>query len=387
MSRPPIALAFSTYLAKAVVVFPLCAGCAHRSSSPQSSPSATTPAASASVSPASPSEPTTLASLSDVDYVGRVGKLASGEVQYAWSGAGFRVHFSGRALVARMDDGAGYHTVILDGELRPVLKTMKGARRYTIVEGLKPGEHLLEVYRRTEPNVGVTTLSAIEIVGGQVLEPPRQRTHHMEIVGDSISCGYGNEGPNTSCGFDAAQENHYLTYGALLARRFDADLSTIAWSGRGVVKNYDGRKGDLMPTLYQRIVPNSPELTQGVNSPAADLTIVNLGTNDFSTEPDPAESTFVATYTELLTEVRRRSPNTFIITTIGPMLSGVDLERAENAIRKAVTNRNTAGDARVVYHKLRTANVAPGCDWHPNLKTHEAVAKELEGPIARALNW
>ncbi len=117
------------------------------------------------------------------------------------------------------------------------------------------------------------------------------------------------------------------------------------------------------------------------------MVIVNLGTNDFSTEPDPSESTFVTAYVELLAEVRRQSPTAFVLTTIGPMLGGADLERAERYIRKAVDNRVKSGDSRVVYHKLRTRNIDPGCNWHPGLKTHQQMAAELEEPVARALAW
>lgn len=323
--------------------------------------------------------------LSKVQFLGRVAFTPSGQAQYAWSGAGLRVRFSGRGLVVQMDDAGRYHTVVVDGALRPRLETQKGVRRYTLVNDLAPGEHVVELYRRTEAFVGMTTVIAIDVVNGQLLDMPNNR-RHVEVIGDSISCGYGNEGADTSCHFSPETENHYLTYGALLARHFDAQLSTTAWSGRGVVKNYNGEPGEFMPDLYKRILPERPEVTKGLRPPA-DLVIVNLGTNDFSTEPDPSEQAFVAGYAGLLGQIRSQSPNAYILTTIGPMLGGADLERAEKYIREAVARRVRAGDSRVAYHKMRTPNDAPACDWHPSLKTHELIAEEIEAPIAKVLKW
>lgn len=378
----------SLQCAKAVAPIALLASC-----KPQtvSKPAANTTSLQASSHPgastAVPPSPASYESLNRLHFVGRVATLPSGAVQYAWSGAGFRAHFSGTGLIVQMDDSAGYHSVVVDGTLRPALATQKGLRTYAVVENLSPGEHELALYRRTEAEVGVTTLHAVAPIDGKLLGAPPAMARHIEVIGDSISCGYGNEGPNTSCHFAAAQENHYLSYGALLARRFDADISTIAWSGRGIVRNYAGRAGNFMPELYQRVLPENPEVTQAVSAPAADFVLINLGTNDFSTEPDPSESVFVNAYVGLLEQARRRSPSAFILTTIGPMLGGPDLERAENCIRKAVAARAKAGDTRVTYYKMRTTNDAPACDWHPSLTTHAKIAKELEAPIASALKW
>jgi lysophospholipase L1-like esterase len=323
---------------------------------------------------------------SRVAFVGRVAFAPSGQAQYAWSGAGFALRFRGRGLALDMNDPGNHHTVVLDGTLRPKLVTQRDQHKYTIVDNLEAGEHQVELYRRTEALFGVTTLISIEVIDGELLAPKDSPRRHIEVVGDSITCGYGDEGSDATCRFSAETENHYLTYGARLARHFGATLSTVAWSGRGVVKNYDGESADLMPVLYKRTLPEQPETRQNRRAPA-DLVIINLGTNDFSTEPDPAEATFVEAYFELLAEVRRQSPNAYVLTTIGPMLGAQDLERAERGILEAVKRRTLAGDQRVGYHKMRTTNDKPGCDWHPSIRTHELMEQELVEPVARALGW
>jgi len=328
----------------------------------------------------------TPAAFSKVRFVGRVAFTQSGQAQYAWSGAGFVVRFRGHGLALQMDDSGNQHTIVVDGAVRPKLVTQDGRRRYVIADHLKWGEHQVELYRRTEAMFGVTALVALEVLGGELVAPQQMPQRHIEIVGDSITCGYGDEGSYPQCRFSADTENHYLAYGAHLARHFGATLSTVAWSGRGVVQNYHAMPGDLMPVLYKRILPERDDALQSSPVPA-DLVIINLGTNDFNSEPDPADEKFISGYLELLAEVRRLSPSAYVLTTIGPMLGDDDLERAERCIIEAVKRRNLSGDQRIGYHKLRATNDQPGCDWHPSVRTHEIMAQELAEPVARALGW
>ncbi len=346
------------------------------------------PADTATLPTAATVRPTTKppVALSNVRFVGRVAYTPGGHAQYAWSGAGFVVRFRGRGLVLQMDDPGNHHTVVLDGEQRPKLVTQRGQQRYIVADELNSGEHQLEVYRRTEALFGMTTLLGVEALNGELLAPKDVPRRHIEVIGDSISCGYGIEGLDARCRFSAETENHYLTYGARLARRFGATLSTVAWSGRGVVKNYNGESGELMPALYKRTLPEQAETRQSHITPA-DLVIVNLGTNDFSTEPDPTEEAFTGAYCDLLAEVRRRSPNAYILTTIGPMLGAPDLNRAERDILEAVKRRKRSGDTRIGYHKLRAGNDQPGCDGHPSVRTQAIMEQELSEPVARALRW
>ena len=326
------------------------------------------------------------ASPGPIRFVGRVEVDGAGGARYAWSGAGFVARFLGTGVAVRLRDEKNQHQVVLDGRLFASLVAMGGVERYLVAEGLPPGEHRLEMYRRTEALFGVTQVLGIEVADGRLLEVGPAPARRLEVVGDSISCGYGNEGRSPDCRFSAETENHYASYGAVLARSLDAELSTVAWSGRGVIKNYGGEPGDLMGRLYERTLPESPS-SRWLQGESNDAVIVNLGTNDFSTEPDPVLDVFVRAYAALLEQIRRGNPRAFILCTVGPMLGGHDLERAQAAIASAVEQRRSAGDARVAAHRMRTANESPGCDWHPSIATHRRMAEELAAPIRAALGW
>lgn len=321
-----------------------------------------------------------------VHFIGRVAEGPAKQAQYAWPGTGFVVVFRGTGIAVRLRDNENEHQPVLDGHPLPKIVTKQGVERYTIADHIPNGQHRLEFYRRTEALFGVTGFLGIDVQAGQIVESERLVQRRIELIGDSISCGYGNEGTSPSCPFSAATENHYLSYGALIARALNAELSTVAWSGRGVVRNYAGETGSTMPELYERTLP----LHAASVWPAKvtyDAVIINLGTNDYSTSPHPKESTFVAAYVALLEHVRRNSPGAFILCTVGPLLSGRDRKRAEAAIASAVGTRKAAGDPRVLFHSMKTQNEAPGCDYHPGIATHQRMAEELAQPLRTALGW
>jgi len=322
-----------------------------------------------------------------VHIVGRHDGCDESGIRMAWSGTGFVARFSGTGLRFTQSGASVQYTVVADGEVGANVETQSGTHGYEAMTGLEAGEHTVEVYRRGEASFGTTVLQSVEAIDGELLSPPAPPERRLEIVGDSITCGYGNEGESRDCSFSADTENHYLTYGAVLARRFDAELSTIAWSGRGVVVNYGGdTSSPPMPAYFDRAVPLDAS-TVWYFSWEPDAVIVNLGTNDYSTDHDPDDDTFIDGYVGLLRNIRRRYPTTYILCTLGPLLSGTDLSTARDNIAAAVAAVHDAGDDRVATYELAPNNPDPGCDWHPSVATHAAMADELAVPLAAALSW
>src|SRR5690606_9772530 len=296
--------------------------------------------------------------------------------------------FNGTGLSFTQSGASVQYTVLVDGELEPNLATQSGEHTYVIATDLEPGEHTAEIYRRGEASFGATSLLAVEVEDGELLDPPPRADRTIEVIGDSITCGYGNEGDSASCSFSADTENHYLTYAAIMARSFDAELSTVAWSGKGVVVNYGGDMSTTLPEMMERAVPSSNTSVWDYSAaPEPDVVIINLGTNDFSTDNDPSDEDFVAGYGSLLESIRSRYPSAFILCTVGPLLSGTDLAKARDGIEAAVSQRQDAGDDAISAYSMLTGNPSPGCDWHPSLATHEAMAEELGSVIEEELGW
>lgn len=321
-----------------------------------------------------------------VRFVGRSDGCDPAGVRYAWSGSGFVGAFRGTGLKVRLKEKPNQHTVLIDGKLGPKLVTTDGEAWYTLATGLSSGEHRVEMYRRTEASFGTTLVEAFEVEGGELLAPPAPAERRIEVIGDSITCGYGNEGA-LPCPFSAETENHYLAYGALLARSLGAEASTVAWSGKGVIYNYGGDRVSPMPVLYPRVDPDDRAHPYDFKF-QPQLVLINLGTNDYSSGHDPTDELFVTTYRTFLETLRAAYPNAFILCTVGPLLSGNMLATARRNIRTAVDARIAAGDTNVDTYELTTPNAEPvGCDWHPSLAVHAAMAAELEAPIKKKLGW
>ncbi len=333
--------------------------------------------ASDSVAPDAP------AAVPAVHFVGRHESTAPGQARFGWSGTGLLVRFQGTAVRVRMDNPQGAYTVVVDDAVQPPLQTTPGFQTYTLAGGLAPGEHVVQLLRRVEGHAGVTSVDKVEIDGQLLAPPPVKR--RMEILGDSITCGYGNEGADQSCHFSYDTENHFLTYGAVAARAVGAELSTIAWSGKGVIFNYGDDKDQPLPTLYERTLPTESGLWNFQWQ--ADVVLVNLGTNDFSTDGDPTEGEFVPAYVALLEKLRSKYPNALLLCTVAPLLWGDDKTTSDAYVQKAVDQRVAAGDKHVKRIDISVDAIGLGCDWHPSAATHAAMGARLVTVLHDELGW
>jgi len=317
-------------------------------------------------------------------FVGRHDDSNPDAVRFGWPGTGVVVRFAGTGIRVRMNDPAQYYSLVIDGVEQPRLATTSGERLYDLASGLADDVHAVELYRRTEGFFGPTVFLGAELDG--TLLAPTPPTRRIEILGDSITCGYGNEGADQYCNFSADTENHYLTYGAIAAREVGAELSTIAWSGKGVIYNYGDDTVEPLPELYDRTVPTDGSVTWDfVWQP--DVVVVNLGTNDFSTDNDPTETLFVGAYVALLEQIRAAYPDAVVLCTVAPLLGGSDQTTVEGYIDEAIAERAVAGDSGVSRIDLSVAADGWGCDWHPSVATHQAMAARLVSVLHDELGW
>jgi len=319
-----------------------------------------------------------------VHFVGRIDDSDPSSVRFAWPGTGAIVRFEGTGARVRLDDPARYFTVVVDGEVQPRLATSSGEQLYDLASGLPPGVHTIELYRRTEGGFGATKFLGFELDGTMLPPPPVER--RIELLGDSITCGYGNEGADQYCNFSADTENHYLTYGAIAARAVGAELSTIAWSGKGVIYNYGDDVVEPLPEVYDRTIPLESGTTWDFGW-QPDVVLINLGTNDFSTDNDPTEPLFVGAYVDLLDQIRLHYPGARILCTVAPLLGEPDSSTVLGYIDEAIAQRAAAGDTNVARVDLDATNDGWGCDWHPSIATHQAMATKLETVLADELGW
>lgn len=308
--------------------------------------------------------------------------------RFEWSGVSIQARFKGTSAAVDLDGGNNnYFEVIVDGQVQPRLTTSSGRKKLDLVTGLPDAEHDLVLWRRTEAdNFAPSQFFALDFGSGTLL-PPTVPSHKMEVIGDSITCGYGDEGAGPNCSFSFDTENNYSAYGSVAARALGADLYTECWSGKGMYRNGDGSTTDTMPPLWDRTIPTDSTSSWDF-SWTPDAVVIDLGTNDFA-KGDPGQA-YVTAYESFLTELRGHYPNAYVFVMIGPMTSGSDLTTARGYLDQVVQSRTSAGDTRIsqVLIDPQDGNAnGLGCDYHPSVKTHALMGKTLADAMKTALGW
>lgn len=333
-----------------------------------------------------------------VRWVGRVDVSDRAAIKLAWSGSGFVGIFSGDAVtVSLRTQGRGpiYFQPVVDGAPGPRFAVGEALQSVDLATGLPPGPHRIELYRESEgKGLGYSVFSGFP--RGTPLEPPPPSGRALEIVGDSISAGFGNLGREhhpgyapdpEGCEFSTATESAYLTYGALAARAVGAELSVLAGSGWGVYSDREGNRARVMPALFGNTLGEQPAPAWNFAlEPQA--VVINLGTNDAAAHnltPDkfePAYAAFVAT-------VRTKYPSAFILCAVGSMLYGADRQAALEQLRRVAAGRARLGDSRVRVLDLGVQDplIGTGCSWHPSVAEHERMAKILVAELRSSLDW
>jgi lysophospholipase L1-like esterase len=294
----------------------------------------------------------------------------------------FQARFTGTQAAIGLSDGANANrfTVVVDGTAPRTLTTVAGQTSLALASGLANGTHTLVVWRNTEASIGVTTFTGVTGFGtaGALLAPAAAPDRRVEVIGDSLSVGAGVEG-NAACpgGIDAFT-NNYLAYGSIAARAVGADLVTIAWSGIGVYRNFDGSTANTMPIRYPYSIPND-QTPWDFTRYQPDVTIINLGTNDFG-QGDPGAA-YETAYVAFVRAVRAKYASTRFI--LIDMYGGVRLTR----INDVVAALAALGETQVESLSVSAAQNNLGCNQHPNVAGQSAMGAVLTARLQSLMGW
>ncbi len=332
-----------------------------------------------------------------ITYMGRVDKSNPNFVSFSYPGVTILTRFRGKSITARFKDLAGqgmhntFYCIIDNGEPQKIVLN-EGQYEYVLASRLKDTLHTVELVKLTESLVGEVNFSGF-IVGDKtgdaflVYAEPLPELK-MEFIGNSLTCGYGNElsSMTPKQGFSPLNENNYYAYGAITARKLNAQYVCTAYSGKGVCRNYEGDSENTIPQFYGRIIATKPDSKWNHSDYIPDILVLNLGTNDFMSESTTKirvdSIQFIAEYTAFLQRMKGYYPDAEIICAVGPALHDNmefypnQLTRYSQCVLTAI--KNAGGEENHIHYFETEPQEGPfGEDYHPTIDTHKRMANEL----------
>jgi hypothetical protein len=327
-----------------------------------------------------------------IEYSGRIDFSNPASPRFSYSGVSIRACFKGTGISAIMNDerGENFYAIIVDGTNTQRIHPQAGQQTYLMAENLADTIHEIEIFKLTEEMFGKTYFLGFQIDDtDSLVEIVDQRELLIEFIGNSITCGYGNEGQNGGT-FGATTENHFMTYAAITSRSFNARHLAVCKSGIGIYRNYDGPAAgnpDCMTNFYNRIYLYNP-LPRYSFEETPDLVCVNLGTNDFSTSGGDSAH-YVSTYLNFIDSIQNHYSHPDIVCLVGCMLGGATLEKVRSYVQFIADSANNRGKGNVYFFEMseQTGDLGIAIDYHPTVAQHMENSRELIHFIAALKSW
>jgi lysophospholipase L1-like esterase len=287
----------------------------------------------------------------------------------------------------------GRFRTFVDGDATSTELWVDASGTHTLTKSLQPtlAQHV-RVYLMAEPHkTGTLEHGPWGFAGfttdGTAL-PTAPRARRLEIVGDSITAGSGNVG-KAPCTESVNDTDHSRSYGALLCAKLEANCSFVAYSGKGLYENCCAPFFyHLMPSWFWFNAYGSDTMTPWDHSAfVPDAVLVNLGTNDASRGKDNSsawETAFVNTYVGFLANLTaayggRRSLPIFL--GVGAITDNyLHLVQQTAAVARASAFNVTVVD-------MMNAEPNDGCNGHPGIAAHAAMAAIAEKAVKSVMGW
>ena len=330
----------------------------------------------------------------NIQYVGRICFDNPKQPRFTFPGVQINARFTGTSLKMIAKPQSGYFMVRID-EAEPFKVAFRGGRDsvVTLATALPKGEHLVRVMYIIEgyelkPDFRGFVLDK----DGELLDAPALPERRIEFIGNSITCGYGNESIEKTDPFEYETENHYYTYAQLTARNLEAMAHVVARSGIGVYRSYDGPKtgtpDNVMTTEYEYTNLYDRSERWDFSRYQPQVVCINLGTNDLSTNNYDVKLLKQA-YKQFLKQVRSHNSQAKIVYLCGSMLNGKELDIAKKTLNEVVEEAHKDGDKEVYRFDFTPQNgdLYYGASWHPSLWQHQKMAAELTAYLRTLMHW
>jgi len=283
--------------------------------------------------------------------------------------------------------------VFIDGEFQADLRITKTYQKFVVFEADEntPVEnHVVRIIKLSEPRMSGVGLGEITIMAEDMPKPTPKKNKLIEIVGDSITCGYGIDNDNEFQHFSTGTENVSKAYSYLTAQALDVDYSFISYSGHGFISGYTANPE--IPTLTELIQPYYEIFAYSYNkfrgkapsdykwdfSVEPDIILINIGTNDesFINQNEEKRQKFEDAYVAFLEQVHRCNPNATIVSAYGVMTDYL----YPTEVMAVERFKKSSGFDKVYNHHFPVHDVQRNgfaADFHPSKQSHKEAAETL----------
>jgi hypothetical protein len=296
---------------------------------------------------------------------------------YQWPAVYFEGRFKGSSVALGFDDPNNNFNILIDDRI--VAQLNKPGRTRVTFDNLGDGPHVIRLEKRSETQYGTGIFKGFFVPDKALALAPPKRSRAIEFIGDSVAAGSGNTAPSATCTADQvlAATDSQQSPGALTAKHFKADYQINAFSGLGIVRNFDGSahpKYD-MPMLYPRVLFDDKHADDSNWSPQ--IIVVDIGANDFATPLRPDEpwkseaqlrSDFEAAYLAFVSDLLQRHPQATIVLA-APAGRGGYTDGTLGVYYKL----KAQGETRVT-HLTLPATTTTGCNGFPNIQADARMA-------------
>lgn len=314
-----------------------------------------------------------------------------------WSNSGISFNFNGTGAKVQLSANSinpnpAYMNVYVDGALAPTSSFQVGAakKEYVLAEGLSAGDHIISLRKRNEAVYGgsaTVSVYGLTITEGALTAAPKMSERRIEVIGDSITAGFGNLAADTTVNYSSHVSDGTSTYATMTAQALGAEIDVIARSGIRFVR---ADINNSMYPAYDKVsgLENKCNDAYDFANNKKDVVIINLGTNDNGATLNGERVTddYVQSETkEFLKLVREKNPTAKIVWAYGIMGSG----RAD-AIQKAIKEMNDAGDQDISFYSLDSINPTLegyGSGNHPTVTTAINRSFGLAEYISSLTGW
>lgn len=283
--------------------------------------------------------------------------------------SGLELAIDGESLTANITSTANlYLCVYVDGDETPQRILVSPSKKtYTLASGLDSGYHVVRIVKSSEIYDGQIYIESVESEG--FYTAPEKSNFKIEFIGDSITAGYGALG-GPGDGRTVENSDGCSSYAYYTAQNLGVDYSVVAIQGICVKANMWTQV--CMTDVYKQLSPLRAESYAFTDD--TDVVVLNLGTNDaayIGSKDFNYSEQFPADYLNLLTYIREKNPNAYIVCLYGFMGKQSSVDRG---ITQAVADFN---DAKTVYLNGMFIQNGMGANGHPSQDAQLGWAETL----------